>query len=119
MPSIKIENARFFCHHGYYEEEAILGNEFSVDICVDLADFSEYINDQLDNTVNYENLYAICRDVMKGERKKLLESLAEEMCERIKSMRGNVVMIKVNVAKLNPPLSGRVDRSVVEYVWKS
>lgn len=118
MPSIKIENARFFGYHGYYEEEAILGNEFSVDICVDIADFASQVNDQLTNTVNYENLYVACREVMMGERKKLLESLAEEICERIRSMGGNVVMIKVQVAKLNPPLAGRVDRSVVEYLWR-
>jgi len=118
MKSIKLENARFFGYHGYYEEEAILGNEFSIDIWVDMAENSLVENDQLSQTINYESLYTCCKEVMMGQRKKLLESLAREIGERIRSLHSNTITIRISVAKINPPLGGRVENSSVEYLWK-
>jgi dihydroneopterin aldolase len=56
MVTIALHGAEFFARHGYYPEEQILGNRFIVDIEVsydnDLSDQS----DNLEDTVNYEQL---------------------------------------------------------------
>lgn len=118
MGSIELENICFFAYHGYYEEEAILGNEFSIDLRVHVE--SDWLGkeDQLDQTLNYESLYSCCKEVMLGERKKLLEKLATEICERIADKHEEIDLIKVRIAKINPPIDGRVGRSMVEYLWQ-
>lgn len=114
MGWIALEGIHFYAYHGFYEEERLLGNEFVVDVYVKVDDDWMNTGDELDNTLNYESLFSCCREVIKGEPKKLIESLAADICNKIKTRHREVGKVRIKISKNNPALAGKVDRSVVE-----
>ena len=114
--NIDLENARFYSYHGFYREEQILGNEYSVTIntsfnALDLG------NDQLEKTVNYEDLYAIATSCMKKPRK-LLETVAQEMLEKIQLKFPKLQSINVSICKINPLFGGDKAQARVSLLWQ-
>ena len=64
MGKVSLEGMEFYARHGYYEEERVIGNKYSVDVTIE-ADLSEAAaTDKLDGTINYERVYEIVSDVM-------------------------------------------------------
>ena len=110
MMKITLHGATFFAHHGFYPEEQKLGNCFIVDIEVGFTPKND-IN-QIDNTVNYEQLYSIACEQMKHTRK-LLETVAQAILNEIKTGYPDLESIQVMVKKMNPPLGYKVDYSAV------
>ena len=112
MVEINLNDAEFFAHHGYYPEEQILGSRFIVDISVKFAPQGNIGEDEIGNTVNYEQLYNIACDEMKITRK-LIETVAQAICDKIKYEFPFVSAIRVCLKKMDPPLKGRVGHSAV------
>ncbi len=112
MGTVSLEGIEFFAYHGYYEEERKLGNRYSVDITVSL-DMSEAAStDDLQATVNYEELYAIIRHEMLTPSQ-LLENIAHRIIERTYEAYPSVEWIEVGISKFNPPVGGICNRSRV------
>lgn len=110
---VALEGMQFHAFHGFYEEEAIIGNNFILDVLVE-TDFSEASqSDDLVQTVNYESIYTICTEVM-AERVKLLEKVAEAICSKLKALHPEIQLITVKVRKLNPPFGGEVAYALIE-----
>jgi len=112
MVEINLNDAEFFAHHGFYPEEQVLGTRFIVDISVSFAPQGNLREDEIDNTVNYEQLYNIARDEMKVTRK-LIETVAQSIHDKIKSEFSFVSRIRVCLKKMDPPLKGKVGHSSV------
>jgi len=112
---IDLENLRFYSYHGFYPEEQLLGNEYSLSIKTSFTD--HYLNnDELENTVNYEQLYAIARNSM-GKPRKLLETVAHEMLDSIKEQFPKLNNIEVSICKLNPLFGGDKAQARVSLIW--
>lgn len=112
MGKIALEGMEFYARHGYYEEERIIGNKYSVDVYLDV-DFEEAtIEDRLDGTVNYEKVYEIVRDVMNMDAQ-LLERLAGKMIKILKSRFPKINKVEVKISKHNPPIMGLCRRATV------
>ncbi|MDB5124265.1 MAG: dihydroneopterin aldolase [Mucilaginibacter sp.] len=109
--TISLHGAEFFAYHGFYPEEQILGNRFIVDIEVDY-NFGNKDDDDISNTVDYEQLYNIANEQMKQTRK-LIETVANAMANEIKAQFPLTDKVTVSIKKLNPALSGKVDYSRV------
>lgn len=112
---IKVKDLRFFSYHGFYPEEQILGNEYFVSIEV-LFPLQSPINDQLENTLNYEDLYAIAKKEMKKPQK-LLETVASNILNKVHRKDDNIEQVKVNICKVNPPFGGDKAKSEIEITW--
>lgn len=108
---VSIEGLKFFAYHGYYDEERKQGNEFVCDVAVELKSFDSN-DDNIYDTVNYEDIYAIVKDEM-NKTKKLIETIAYNIVERIRDL-DNVTGATVRISKLNPPLKGEVGKASVE-----
>ncbi len=112
MGKISLEGMEFYARHGYYEEERIIGNKYSVDVTLDV-DFSEAtLDDRLEGTVNYERVYEIVRQVM-GIDAQLLEHLAGKMIKALKDRFSQINSVEVKVSKYNPPIKGLCRRAIV------
>jgi dihydroneopterin aldolase len=113
MGLIGVEGLQFYSHHGYYKEEQVLGGKYVVDIYmkVDLSEASA--SDQLNKTINYEQIYQITKAEME-KHSKLIEHVCKRILDAIKSKFDNIDYIKVRVSKHNPPLKGNVERVFVE-----
>ncbi len=113
MGKISLEGMEFYARHGYYEEERIIGNKYSVDVQIE-TDFSEAAKaDKIEGTVNYEKVYEIVAEVMNIDAL-LLEHLAGKMINKLKDSFPNVIAVKVKISKYNPPIKGLCHRATVE-----
>lgn len=113
--SIKVKDLRFFSHHGFYPEEQILGNEYLVSIEVSFR-FENSIEDKLENTINYEDLYTLAKTEM-GSPKKLLETVAGNILNKILLESFSAESIKISICKINPPFGGDQAKSEVDLIW--
>jgi dihydroneopterin aldolase len=78
---ILFEEIKLFAYHGFYEEEQKSGHWFSIDLEVEIFE-NETLNDDLQNTFNYEIAYQICVNEMK-QTQKLLETVAQNILAKI------------------------------------
>src|SRR5690606_26044585 len=101
---IDLENLRFYSYHGFYPEEQILGNEYFLTIKT-AFDYTNLEDTKLENTVNYEQLYALASDSMKIPRK-LLETVTNEIFEKTRISFPHLKEIEISICKLNPPFGG-------------
>lgn len=108
---VSLEGLKFWAFHGVYEAERKEGNEFLCDVHVELKSF-DTLDDNIHDTVNYENIFKIVEEEMQNQRK-LLETICLHIINRIRGME-NVVAAKVKISKSNPPLGGEVKCAVVE-----
>ena len=110
---LRLRNMRFFAHHGLFPEENKLGQHFEVDIEL-FGDLSAAGNsDDVTQTLNYPEIYALVEHVVTQQRFKLVEALAEHIAQTIgKSFAP--IELKVRVRKPNPPVAGHFDGIEVE-----
>ncbi len=111
--SIGLEDVRFHAPHGFYEEEHLAGNDFSIDVYVESNILGAATQDDLGKTVNYSTIYYLLQSEMKKPTQ-LLEALAYRMAKRIKDQFDSVKSVRLRLRKLNPPLGGKVGAAVVE-----
>ena len=110
--TVSIKGAEFFAYHGFYEEERMTGNTFVIDAEVELKSFDS-ADDNINDTVNYEKLYAICDEEMKNTQK-LLETVVYNIITKFNNSFSNVTGGKVKMEKIGPQLGGKVAKAVVE-----
>ena len=113
---VSLEGVRIFAFHGFYPEEQVLGTEFILDIDASLDVFDNG-KDDLANTVNYVRLFEIASEEMKITRK-LIETVAHSILERIRHEFLAVQFIRVSIRKLNPPMGAEVRNSAIELIFK-
>jgi dihydroneopterin aldolase len=113
MGKVSLEGMEFYARHGYYEEERVIGNKYSVDVTLDV-DFSEAASDdKLEGTVNYEKVYEIVQSVMMIDAN-LLEHLAGKMIKALKQNFPQINRVQVRISKYNPPIKGLCHKATVE-----
>lgn len=116
MATIVIEGMKFIAPIGYYPEEQLLGNEIEVTIHLTTTARTGDLNDELAHTVNYELVYDHIRDLMM-QPTHLLETVVANIMSGIAQKFPAVTSIKLRVAKLHPPLGGRVKKVWIEDSW--
>lgn len=111
MAKVALKGMKFYAFHGYYDFERRIGNNFEVDIEATLK-ISQDPNDRIEATINYEEMYEICERYMQMKYL-LLESLAYDIAQEIKSNHPIVEKVAVVLTKMNPPVGGKVARAEV------
>jgi 7,8-dihydroneopterin aldolase/epimerase/oxygenase len=109
---VGIENAEFFSFHGYYPEERKSGHVFLVTAWVEIG-FSNKKDQILANTVNYEDIFRICKEEMDHPRV-LLETVASDILCRLKTEFPEIRNGYIRINKQAPQLGGKVASSFVE-----
>lgn len=107
MDYIHLNEMAFYGYHGVLAEETKLGQRFrlTVSLATDLSGAGR--TDDLDKTVNYAEVYEVCRDVVEGEPVKLIEVVAERVAQAIlKEYPEKVSGVRVVLVKPDPPIAG-------------
>ena len=112
---IDVLGQRFYAHHGCMEEEAIIGQDYLVDvrIWVDLTPSAE--SDDLAQTVDYVDVHRICAREM-AIRSKLVEHVAGRILKALRAelpLTDAIDHIEVEITKFAPPIGGDCDRITV------
>lgn len=106
---IKLENMEFRAYHGCYELEKIVGNNFSVDLTVESEIGDAAQRDDISSTVSYLDLFALVRSQMEIPSD-IIENVAHRIIESVYAAFPNVIKVTATVAKLAPPLGGKIEK---------
>ena len=113
MLSIHLKDLAFRAHHGVYEEESLLGNNFIVNVHVHYLPLEPTVT-HLHQVVNYETIFAMVHKRMMNPTP-LLETLAMELCNSIMNSFIIVHGVFVAIEKTNPPIPSLNGSVVVSY----
>ena len=114
LHKIDVAGIRLYTNHGCMNEEAIIGSHYEVNISVWANLSASAESDDLNDTVDYVALHAIAKEEM-ASRSKLLEVVCQRILDRILNEHPLVQKAEVNVAKLNPPINGDVERVALTF----
>ena len=116
--TIELEGMEFKAYHGCLEQEKIRGNVFIVDFkgSLDLSAAAE--SDNLNDTLNYGEIYEIVAEEM-SIPSELLENVAGRIMKAIEGRFPQLVEFSVRVSKKRPPVEGIAQWSRVTLFHKS
>lgn len=115
MDYIHVNEMLFFGYHGVLPEETKLGQRFrvTVSLATDLQEAGQ--TDDLTKTVNYAEVYELCKEIVEGPPVQLIESVAEKIAGRIlKDYREQVKGVRVQLIKPDPPIAGHYTSVAVD-----
>ena len=101
MLTIQLHQLLFFAYHGLYEAEKINGNQFELDVDIEL-NISGSIS-TIDQTLDYVAVYEIINTRMKLATP-LLETLAEDLVTLIRQQDVRINSITLTIKKLAAPI---------------
>ena len=99
----------FRAYHGCYDLEQIVGNRFVVELTITTELGTVADEDAVEKAVNYLTVYEIVRDVMKIKCR-TIERVAQNIIREVRGLYPEIVEVECMVAKLAPPLGGKVGR---------
>lgn len=91
-------------HHGCTEEERCAGSFLKADLEI-FSDLSKAgKSDNLDDTIDYSKILFDVKKIIEGTPRRLIETVAEEIAEKILNDFDKVERVKVVLHKPNAPL---------------
>lgn len=108
-----MDNMEFWGFHGVFQEEQLKGQPFIIDAILFLDLEKAGATDNLEETVNYGDLYEKIKCIVEEKRFDLIETLAKEIIEEIfkeQKVRKTVVRVK----KPKAPILGKFNYMAVE-----
>ena len=102
---LRLHDLRFFGHHGVHPEEQILGQEFQVDVELELPLPAD--PDLPEDTLDYVEVFKLVEEAVEQERFRLIEALAAEIVRRL-GERFTPPRVTVRVRKPHPPIAGQL-----------
>jgi len=110
---IVLSQMRFDGRHGVSDEERETPQPFEVDVELHLDLQPAGIDDDLSKTVDYSQIFELCRDLVEATSFRLLETIAEGIAHEI-LVAHPVLEVVVRVRKVRVPLSGTLGYAEVQ-----
>lgn len=111
---IHMKNMAFYGFHGALAEENALGQRFLIDLVLTLDVAEAARTDDLHATVDYVQVYALCRQIVEKDRVKLLETLAQHIIDRVLDSCPRVTKVEIIIKKPSVPIGGALDYVALE-----
>lgn len=109
---ILLENMIFFAYHGVLPQENAAGNTFVVNIKLE-SDLSEAAtSDNLDDTINYAQVYEVIKQEM-NIPSCLLEHVAGRIIKALRKRFPKLGVIELKLSKKAPPIVGQIEQASV------
>lgn len=102
---IELEGMEFKAYHGCLEQEKVRGNLFTVDFRGELDLSAAAESDNLNDTLNYGEIYEIVAEEM-SIPSELLENVAGRIVKAIERGFPQLAEFSVRVSKKRPPVDG-------------
>lgn len=106
---IRLADMEFHAFHGCYELERQVGNRFSVDVEITAELGRAAAEDDVTQTVNYLTAYEIIAAQMRVTQH-TIERVADNIIGSLYGAFEGIRHVRCTVAKLAPPLGGKVGR---------
>lgn len=112
MGEIAIEGMRFRAFHGCYEEEAVVGNDYEVNLRMRCDTRRAEISDDVADSVNYQLAYMVVAEQM-AIRSRILEHVCRRILDALFRALPSLQWAEVKVRKLAPAMGGVIQASSV------
>lgn len=109
---ILLENIQIYAHHGVFNQETLVGNNFVVNLKIKINLSKAVSSDNLNDTVSYALVYEVVKREM-AINSKLLEHVAGRIVSSLKKEFQEIERIELKLSKLNPPVGGQVESASV------
>lgn len=106
---IALERMEFRAFHGCYDLEQQVGNRFEVDLELTTRLGDAAVSDDVSKTVNYLLVYEVVQTQMRITQR-TIERVAMNIITAVKMQFPAVCRVRCTVAKLAPPLGGKIGR---------
>ena len=108
MSVISIEGMEFYAYHGCFEEEQVIGTWFEIDLFMNVDTSEAEQQDDLNKTVNYQEVYQIVKREMMIPSK-LIEHVGNRILNVVCDNFPTIQSARIKIKKKNPPLGGKID----------
>jgi len=102
---IKVTGIEGLGYHGLYDSEREIGQPFVVDVVLKLDLEKAGKTDEIQYTVDYNDIAQLIYNEIVGPPMKLLETMAEKICQKIFAAYSPIEEIEVTVHKPRAPIS--------------
>ena len=99
--------------HGVTDEERAAPQQIEVDLDVELDLGPAGESDELAQTVDYGDIFEVCREVVEDRSFHLLEGIAEALTSGVLARFQAIERVNANVKKPGAPLAGMVEHAGV------
>jgi dihydroneopterin aldolase len=110
---LRLHNMTFHAYHGVFPEERVLGQKFQVDVELQLDLRVSGLSDNIQESIDYVQVYRKVQEIVEQQQYALLERLAEEIARSILSC-FPAEGVTVSVRKPHPPIQATLDAVEVE-----
>ena len=107
--TIRLEQMEFRAYPGCYDLEQQVGNRFIVELTITTPLGAVADEDAVEKAVNYLTVYEKVREVMRIKCR-TIERVAQNIIAAVRELYPEIVEVECMVAKLAPPLGGKVGR---------
>lgn len=105
---IEIKGIKSFGYHGVLESEKITGQDFYVDVVLELDLTRASVTDDVSDTINYAEVTDLVVAQITGDPVSLIEKLAGNIADRIKATYPQAAAVSVTVHKPQAPVNAQV-----------
>jgi dihydroneopterin aldolase len=105
---IKIKGIKSFGYHGVLESEKVTGQDFYVDVVLEVDLTRASVTDDVSDTINYAEVTDLVVAEITGDRVSLIEKLAAKIADRIKATYPQAATVSVTVHKPQAPVNAQV-----------
>ena len=113
MGVIRLKNMTFYGYHGVYDFEKEKGTDFEIDLELFTPLLKSSKSDNIEDTINYEDIYELVKKAFKSKSYFLLEKLADSISMSI-FKEHKIDKLIIRVRKINAPLNGKLDSVEIE-----
>jgi len=113
MDKIILKGIQFYGYHGVSEPEREVGQKYAVDIEVFYDVEKAGKSDDLNETINYAEIFNLVVEIGTSEKFFLVETLAQKIAFAILEQ-FPIETVLVRVKKLTPPIAGMLEYAGVE-----
>lgn len=106
MDKIILKGMEFYAYHGVMKEEQRLGQRFIVDITMILSLQEAGETEVLSKTVNYAEVYELCKSIVMTSSVQLIERLAWLINKDVMHRYPQIVQVITTVHKPSAPVGG-------------
>lgn len=118
MNQIIVKNLMIFAHHGVHEFEKTDGQNFFIDVIIDVPYMSGYNTDNIDETISYSKIISIIKSTVQKKSYNLIEKVAQCICDNLFSSFEDIISLDVTVKKPEAPISENFEYVAVRITRK-
>lgn len=111
---ISLKKMQFYGYHGLFDEEKKLGQRFIVNVDVFTSLKQPGFSDDMDDSIDYSDIYQKVGSIVEGPSFNLIEAVAEKISQTLLDYFKKIEACKVEILKPDPPINGHYEAVSVQ-----